>query len=637
MFNQIINQMRKILLSFLALTLVLSVSAQKQKRAMIPQSLKNIAIQKHAAIDETTNLQNTVNPYVNRAPWDQNEVEIGGTVYDLQSNAATPSNRLEVFNDGTIGATWTRGTGPTAYADRGTGYNYFNGAAWGPSPTNRVEAPRSGWPAYTACGPTGEAFVSHQSGTLPLGFYKREVKGTGEWVASSIAAPAGASAGLLWPRMTSSGENNEFLHLVALTAPVANGGQVYNGQDGALVYSRSTNAGATFSTPVVLEGMGSNDYVAFGGDGYSITAVGNNVAILCIDNWTDLFAMVSRDNGETWEKIIIWEHPIPLWNNTATEDTIYCPDGSGHATFGPDGKLHVAFGVNRAMFEAGATAPSWFPFVDGLAYWNEDMEPWIGGDQVNALNPDLLWEAGNLIGYMIDMNNNGQLDWIGTAIENIGLYYLSPTSMPQIIVDQYNDIWVVYTSITEGYDNGAQQYRHLWATSSLDGGATWDQGQIHLSGDIIHMLDECVFPTMARENNGFRPVLSVMYQADAEPGLAVRGDEDQPGENIIYYTEIEKSTIGTGNSIAVAKEIKVAAYPNPVSDETSLDITLSAQSNVTVEVYSVTGQKVIEQSIGNCPAGLSKHNVNVNGLNSGLYFVKVVAGTQSTTTKISVL
>jgi hypothetical protein len=632
MFNQITKSMKKILLSLLAIALAFNVSAQKQ-RVKAPQSMLNMAIEKQAAIDETTNLQNTVNPYVNRLPWDQNEVEIGGTVYDLQSNAASPSNRLEVFNDGTVGATWNRGTGPTAYTDRGTGYNYFNGAAWGPAPTNRVETLRSGWPAYTACGPTGEAFVSHQSGTAPMTFAKREVKGTGSWTESQFAAPAGASAGLLWPRMTSSGENNEFLHVIALTAPVANGGTVFNGQDGALVYSRSTDAGATFSAPVVLEGMGATDYVAFGGDGYSITAVGNNVAILCIDNWTDLFAMVSRDNGETWEKIVIWEHPIPLWNNTATTDTIYCPDGSGHATFGHDGKLHVTFGVNRAMHDGSAA--SWFPFVDGLAYWNEDMEPWTGGDQVNVLNPDLLWESGHLIGYMIDINNNGELDWIGTAIENIGLYYVSPTSMPQIIVDQYNDIWVVYTSITEGYDNGAQQYRHLWVTSSLDGGATWED-QIHLSTDIIHMLDECVFPTIAREQGNYREDVHVIYQADAEPGLAVRGDEDAPGENIIYYLTIEKQTVGTKN-LPVINEVQVTAYPNPSNGVTSLDVTLAKKANVSVEIYSVTGQKVMEQSYGQFSAGKFQLKLNASDLNSGLYFVKVLAGDQSSTTKINVL
>lgn len=626
--------MKKLLLSFLAVSLVFSVNAQKQ-RIQAPQSARNIAVEKQAAIDETTNLQTTVNPYVSRAI-PQMEAEIGGTVYDLQSNGSSPSNRLELFSDGTLGATWNRGTGPAAYTDRGTGYNYFNGAAWGPAPTNRIETARSGWPAYTKCGATGEAFVSHISGTTPLNFYKRDVKGTGEWTSSTIAAPAGAS-GLLWPRMTSSGPNNEILHVIALTAPVANGGTVYNGQDGAVVYIRSTDAGATWSTPVVLPEMTSDYYVAFGGDSYSLNSVGDNVVILITDNWTDLFTMTSTDNGENWERTVIWEHPIPLWNNTPSIDTIYCPDGAGQAIFDHSGKLHVTFGVNRGLFEEGGTAPSWFPFVDGLAYWNEDMPTWTGGDQANVLNPDNLYASGNLIGYMVDLNGNGTLDWIGTAIENIGLYYVSPTSMPQIVIDQYNGIYVVYTSVTETFDNGAQQYRHLWLTYSLDGGTTWGD-QIHLSEDIIHFLDECVFPSVATEEGNFENYVHVIYQADAEPGLAIRGDEDAPGENIIYYLQIEKPTIGAGNMPINTKEIQVsAAYPNPFTNITSLDVTLSQKANVSIEVYSVTGQRVMEQTYGQYPAGMFKLDINASDLESGLYIVKVKAGDQSSTARINVL
>ncbi len=621
----------------MAFALVVSVSAQRSQRLQVPASLRNIAVQKQAAIDETTNLQNTVNPYVSRAA-SPTEFEIGGTVYDLQSNGSSPSNRIEAYQDGTIGATWTRGTDAPSYNTRGTAYNYFDGANWGPAPTTRVESVKSGWPAYTSCGPTGEAFVSHISGTTPLNFFKREVKGTGAWVGSTIPAPTGAT-GLLWPRMVSSGANHEILHVIALTAPVANGGAIYNGQDGALVYSRSTDAGATWSTPVVLPEMTSDYYVAFGGDSYQINSVGSNIVILITDNWTDLFAMVSHDDGETWERKVIWEHPIPLWNNTPSIDTIYCPDGAGSATFGPDGKLHVAFGVNRGLFEQGDTAPSWFPWVDGLAYWNEDMPTWTGlsfDEAADVLDPNLLYESGNLIAFMADLNQNGQLDFVGFEIANLGLYYISPTSMPQIVVDQNNSVYVVYSSVTETYDNGAQQYRHLWMTYAVNGGSEW-RDLYHLSDDIIHMLDECVFPSIATERFGYDENLHVVYQADVEPGLSVRGDEDAPGENIIYYAEILKPDVGI-NSPAIVKEIEVsAAYPNPFTGITSVDVTLVERANVSVEIYSVTGQKVKEQSFGQYPAGMFKLDVNASDLNTGIYLLKVKAGDKATTTRINVL
>jgi hypothetical protein len=630
MFHQNPISMKKLVLLTLALVVSAGIFAQ-QARVKVPQSMKNIAIEKMAAIDESTNLQTTVNPYVHSRiiPY---EAEIGGTIYDLQSNGSSPSNRLHMFSDGTFGATWTRGTGPAAYADRGTGYNYFNGADWGPAPTNRVEVARSGWPAYTACGPTGEAFVSHISGTAGLTFVKRAVKGSGPWTETIIPAPTGAS-GLLWPRMVASGPDNMYLHVFALTAPAANGGTVYNGQDGAVVYARSEDAGATWTTPEVLDGMGADDYVNFGGDSYSLSAKGDNVAFLLTDNWTDLFAMKSNDNGASWEKIVIWEHPLPMWNGEPTVDSIYCPDGAGHATFDNNNKLHVTFGVNRSTAdEAGSY---WFPFVDGLAYWNENMDPWTGGDQVNALDPDLLDESGHLIGYMLDLNGNGSLDFVGFATANIGLYYVSPSSFGQIVIDDMNQVFVIYSGLTEGYDNGAQQYRHLWARTSPDGGTTWGEFY-HLSEDILHILDECVFPSVASMSD---ENIYLIYQADSEPGLAVRGDNDAPGENVIYYMQVLKSTImGTNEGGMKVKEMVVSQnYPNPFNGTTSLDVTLTGASKLSVEIYTITGQKVSVNSYGTFSEGTHRIDLNSAGLKSGIYFYTVKAGEKTSTGKMTVL
>lgn len=625
--------MKKLVLFIMTiLVVVMSVSAQKQRVKPL-NSVLNISAKKVVASDETTNLQATVNPYVSWIPY--YEAEIGGTVYDLQSNGSSPSNRIEAFSDGSIGATWTYGTVPPEYANRGTGYNYMTSQGdWGPIPTNRIETLRSGWPSYSSCGPEGEAFVSHVfTGTAPLNFYKREVKGTGTWMASTIAGPAGAP-GIVWPRMTSSGPDNEILHIIAVTCPTVSGGSVYNGQDGALVYLRSTDAGATWSVPEVMPGMGAEYYYNFNGDTYSITAIGNDVVILVSDSWKDLFIMTSHDNGETWEKTVIWEHPIPLWHNTPSIDTIYCPDGAAHATFDSEGKVHVTFGVNRGLFEEGDTAPSWFPFVDGIAYWNEDKPTWTGGDQANVLNPDLLFEAGDLIAYSDDLNQNGQLDWICTSVDCISHYYVSPASMPQILVDEYNWVYVIYSAVTETYNNGVQDYRHLWFTYSSDGGQTWD-GQYHLTDDIIHFYDEIVFPSIAREQYGYDDFIHFIFQTDNEPGLSVRGDEDPPSENIIYYGSIDKNWEGTNDNQLSERRMQVsAAYPNPLSHVTSLDVSTAKEADVSIEIYSVTGQIVKQQNFGQRQAGTFRLDVNASGLNAGLYLVKVKAGEEASSRRI---
>lgn len=625
--------MKKLLLLLVTSSVVLSISAQPM-RAKAPSATVQMPAGRTITIDQITNLQTEVNPYVSREIDPPTETEIGGTVFDLQSNASTPSNRIEAFSDGTIGAVWTRGvTTEGSYPDRGTGYNYFNGAAWGPNPTARVESVRTGWPSYTACGPTGEAFVVH-TGTGPLTVYKRETKGTGNWTSLTVPIPAGVPD-MLWPRMTSSGPDNNYLHLFGCIPDVANGGQIYQGLDGAVVYSRSTDAGATWSAFEILPDMTPENYIGFSADDYNLTAVGNNVVLLYCSKWTDLLAMVSNDNGETWERTVIWEHPVPLFNwDTPYPDTTYSPDGSAHATFDHDGKLHVAFGTTRILYETGTTY-TWYPGVNGLAYWNSDM-PTFGNDP-DALDTETLDLSGNLVGWAPDVNGDGTYNWVCTTGDCIGVYDgQSPASFPQLIVDAVNDVYVVFSATTEGYNTGVQDFKHLWMSHSLDGGTTWEF-MTHLSDDIIHLYDECVFPSIAREAGAYQSEVRLIYQVDNEPGLSVRGDEDAPTDNIFYYMEITKPTVGAGNEPISVKEIQLSTYPNPFTNNTTIDVTTGSKSNVVVEVYSVTGQKVMEHNYGQYPAGMFKINLDASALESGLYFVKVKAGEQSSTTKIQVL
>ena len=73
------------------------------------------------------------------------EDTIGESIYDLQTNASC-QNSIYLYDDGTIGAIWTRGMEETtAFEDRGTGYNYFDGSGWQPWPEERIESQRTGW------------------------------------------------------------------------------------------------------------------------------------------------------------------------------------------------------------------------------------------------------------------------------------------------------------------------------------------------------------------------------------------------------------------------------------------------------------------------------------------------------------
>ncbi|MCB0805506.1 MAG: exo-alpha-sialidase, partial [Bacteroidales bacterium] len=262
-----------------------------------------------------------------------------------------------MFEDGTVGATWTMGFADPGFADRGTGYNYYDGNNWGVMPTERIESIRTGWPSYAPYGENGELVISHDFAAGSLYFLARESKGTGTWSETELAGPGGSE--ISWTRSTTSGINNSIIQSLYITWPVANGGTVYEGLDGALLYSRSSDGGATWDIEhQIIDGLGSDDYVGFSADEYDWAASqGDNIAFLVGSSWIDFVLMKSTDGGDTWEKTVIWENPYPFFDPAApfATDTFYCVDGDHHLAFDSQGKVHVVFGINRAHSDGSTT------------------------------------------------------------------------------------------------------------------------------------------------------------------------------------------------------------------------------------------------------------------------------------------
>ncbi|MFU8843550.1 MAG: hypothetical protein ACNA7V_07065 [Bacteroidales bacterium] len=299
--------MKKLILVALSLTLFSFVFSQT--RPVVSESLREIAVRKGYQAPAVEGF--TKAPVV---PGNKNTVVIeediiGSTRYDLQTNTSI-QNRIHVYDDGTIGATWTFGLNDPAFADRGTGYNYFDGNNWAPEPTARIESIRTGWPSYTAYGEGGELVVSHDFGPGRLMLSKRNQKGTGTWTESFLNGPG---VQISWPRAMTSGINNSVIQVLAITWPTPNGGPVYQGLDGAVLYSRSSDGGLTWNPEnSILPGITSSEYAGFSADDYEWATQGNNIAFLLGDTWFDFILMKSADGGDTWSKTIIWEHPYPF-------------------------------------------------------------------------------------------------------------------------------------------------------------------------------------------------------------------------------------------------------------------------------------------------------------------------------------
>jgi hypothetical protein len=572
------------------------------------------------------------------------EVEIIETVYDLQTNRSL-SNRFWAWEDGTMAAVTTRGM-QTGWADRGTGYNYFDGAMWGDKPNERLESMMTGWPSVAGVGAEGEIVISHRGGTANLNLLRRMTKGVGAWEELEFPGPPAGVPGLLWPRMTTSGDDNQYVHVFVLTTPVANGGVVYEEQDGALLYYRSSDYGDTWDIQaLLLEGLGSDYYTRMGADDYGLAAKGNTVVMFHAGAWADMFIMKSTDNGENWEKTIIWEHPYPFFDfdNTLMDDTLYSTDNSGNIAIDDNGMVHMVWGISRvARLAASPPEPgsySYWPFTDGIGYWNESMGQIPEADNPHhTLMPEMLEPNGMLIGWTQDVNNSGFIfDFEGTAETPFAVYRsLGISTMPTIVI-KGSYIGLAYASVTETFvtTDGQFNYHHIWTRFSYDGGQTWGEFYDIQADNIFHLYDECIYPVFAQQANP-DGVFQLIYQADNVPGLHLDDDHDPVINRVIHNSFT--FTVGLDeNPLQAVTTLNVSQnYPNPASAITNVLVELGTAADVSVEVFNMTGQKVMDIPARSLQPG--NHNIimDVSRLTTGVYFYTVNAGKEKATRKMIV-
>jgi hypothetical protein len=140
------------------------------KATKVPANLANISAKKLVKVEDKmmspipyqTKAQIAQIKNTQRVSAIQQDI-IGSTYYDLQSNSSV-GDRIVVNADGSIAACWTLDLSQDGgtYANRGTGYNYYNGTTWAAAPTARVENARVGWGNIVNTRSGKEYILSHK-------------------------------------------------------------------------------------------------------------------------------------------------------------------------------------------------------------------------------------------------------------------------------------------------------------------------------------------------------------------------------------------------------------------------------------------------------------------------------------------
>lgn len=552
---------------------------------------------------------------------------IGLTQYDLQSNYGVDDRSYSSAAGTSAG--WIMSLETSPFSDRGTGYNFVGpdaGDVWDETPYERIEDERIGWPSLLHTGDGGEHAISHGStGTLVM--TSRDAVGSSYWTTNHLPEMLDENGEVLWnlwPRACNGGADGNTIHVICISAPEGNGGVLYGGQDGALIYMRSTDAGASWTQQTFAE-TDSSHFTGFTADSYAIHAEGDNVAFAVFNGFDDTFTMHSEDNGETWTYEIIIDFPVDMYvmdsglpdslaDNTDADGNamFFNSDRAGDVLYDAAGGLHVFFG---GMYYADADLTDentqYYPYTNGLEYWT----PGFGADSTQT------------IAYAYDEDGSGTLDYD----DDIAGYFVCISGQPSAGVSVENGtIIVAYSSLMEGYSTGLQNFRHIHIVQSADSGATWNSDTpCNVTPDLEFDLIESIYPSISSRIYGDELLLH--YQSDYEPGLHVRGDEDPISMNDIVALRMLLSDLAECADLEFEDHVGISEmelpefglFPNPSSDRVEIVLD-DALVDGRLRVIALDGRIVYDAAVTG-----RIERLNVGAWAPGVYAVELSSGTSS--------
>ena len=178
------------------------------------------------------------------------------------------------------------------------------------------------------------------------------------------------------------------------------------------------------------------------------------------------------------------------------------------------------------------------------------------------------------------------------------------------------------------------------------GGAvvTWDDGRNGSDADLYaQRVDGSGSPQWAPNGVAVSTASSdqlhdAVVAVGTNQAVALFRDMRNDGQVDLYAMKIGEAPTAVPSHSTPAFTVG-AAWPNPFSDTTNLDVVLSSRAAVRLDVYDVAGRRVSTVHYTSLPAGthslrISSVNTEGKSLASGVYFGRVTVGSQTITRKL---
>ncbi|MEI6816745.1 MAG: T9SS type A sorting domain-containing protein [Bacteroidota bacterium] len=256
--------------------------------------------------------------------------------------------------------------------------------------------------------------------------------------------------------------------------------------------------------------------------------------------------------------------------------------------------------------------------ISGLDYITNNLDTSGNNYNMSAISTPvtvkLIYSSGQLpTSISVDPNDNNHV------IITLGNYsnasYVRNSVNALVTNPTFNDItnnlpkMPVYASLIDKWNsNRILVGTELGVYTSLDAGATWVPDNNGMSLNPVSMLRQ-----VSQYTNG-------QFANDIYASTYGRG--------------IYKTTTLTGfPTTQTASKLQVSVYPNPANDITNVSYSISSNANVTMEIYNISGQKVITQNLGIQTVGNHTVPVSVATLPSGTYIMNLTIGDTKSATR----
>ena len=104
-----------------------------------------------------------------------------------------------------------------------------------------------------------------------------------------------------------------------------------------------------------------------------------------------------------------------------------------------------------------------------------------------------------------------------------------------------------------------------------------------------------------------------------------------------YETEaagMAVTSVNTGIQELSLNEV-TKVFPNPFSDQTTLQFSLNQSANSSIAVRNLIGQQILNLDLGTLPAGEHNQILDFSGIHAGVYLVTLTAGEETTTMRVT--